>query len=205
MLEQTLGAAVTAGDFSRAITLTRAGLAEVDADQAPLRAARLLDQRGRLMALLGKSDGGRELDEAYRLAAGGSPGVERVRLLADIATHLVKIDPRKAARVAAEAGTDAEALGADVALLSTRIALLCHGERDLERGLAELGRVAAAARAAGTRRPWCSPWCSSRTCSASWGATPSPRRPPRPAWPRPGGWGSAAPPGRTCCPTVPRH
>ena len=61
LLEQTLAAAVTAGDFSRALTLTRAGLAEVDADAAPLRAARLLDQRGRLMALLGKSDGSREL------------------------------------------------------------------------------------------------------------------------------------------------
>ncbi|MFI6234067.1 AAA family ATPase [Micromonospora sp. NPDC050784] len=149
LLEQTLDAAVTAGDFSRAITLTRAGLAEVDAGAAPLRAARLLDQRGRLMALLGKSDGSRELDEAYRLAAGGPPAAERVRLLADIATHLVKIDPQKAARVAAEAATDAEAFGVNVALLSTRIALLCHGERDLTGGLAELGQAAAAARAAG--------------------------------------------------------
>ncbi|MER7590206.1 AAA family ATPase [Micromonospora sp. NPDC127501] len=149
LLEQTLDAAVTAGDFSRAITLTRAGLAEVDVDAAPLRAARLLDQRGRLMALLGKSDGSGELDEAYRLAAGGPPGAERVRLLADIATHLVKIDPQKAARVAAEAAADAEALGEHVALLSTRIALLCHGERDLTGGLAELGQAAAAARAAG--------------------------------------------------------
>ncbi|MGC5319099.1 helix-turn-helix transcriptional regulator [Micromonospora arida] len=149
LLEQTLDAAVTAGDFSRALTLTRAGLAEVDVDAAPLRGARLLDQRGRLMALLGKSDGSRELDEAYRLAAGGPPGAERVRLLADIATHLVKIDPQKAARVAAEAAADAEALGEHVALLSTRIALLCHGERDLTGGLAELGQAAAAARAAG--------------------------------------------------------
>ncbi|WFF00689.1 helix-turn-helix transcriptional regulator [Micromonospora sp. WMMD964] len=149
LLEQTLDAAVTAGDFSRAMTLTRAGLAEVDADAAPLRAARLLDQRGRLMALLGKSDGGRELDEAYRLAAGGPRGAERARLLAEIAAHLVKIDPQKAARVAAEAADDGEALGEHSALLSTRIALLCHGERDLTGGLAELGRAAAAARAAG--------------------------------------------------------
>ncbi|MBQ1015963.1 LuxR family transcriptional regulator, partial [Micromonospora sp. M51] len=59
------------------------------------------------------------------------------------------IDPKKAARVAAEAAADAEALGEQVALLSTRIALLCHGERDLTGGLAELGQAAAAARAAG--------------------------------------------------------
>ncbi|WP_405430431.1 AAA family ATPase [Micromonospora sp. NBC_00617] len=147
LLEQTLDAAVTAGDFSRAITLTRAGLAEVDADAAPLRAARLLDQRGRLMALLGKSDGRPELDEAYRLAAGGPFGVERVRLLADIAAHLVKIDPEQAARVAAEASTDAEALGEELVLLPTRIALLCHqrlGDR-----LAELGSAEGVAQAAG--------------------------------------------------------
>ncbi|MFF0230675.1 AAA family ATPase [Micromonospora sp. NPDC005254] len=147
LLEQTLDAAVTAGDFSRAITLTRAGLAEVDADAAPLRAARLLDQRGRLMALLGKSDGRRELDEAYRLAASGPFGVERVRLLADVAAHLVKIDPEQAARVAAEASTDAEALGEELALLPTRIALLCH--QQLDNRLAELGSAEAVAQAAG--------------------------------------------------------
>ncbi|MET8233779.1 AAA family ATPase [Micromonospora sp. NPDC005298] len=149
LLEQTVDAAVIAGDFSRAITLTRAGLAEVDADAAPLRAARLLDQRGRMLALLGKGDGRRELDEAYRLAAAGPQGVERVRLLADIATHLVKIDPEQAARVAAEAATDVEAPGAEPALLATRIALLCHSERDLEQGLAELTRAEAAARESG--------------------------------------------------------
>ncbi|MEU7843516.1 AAA family ATPase [Micromonospora sp. NPDC049114] len=147
LLEQTLDAAVTAGDFSRAITLTRAGLAEVDADATPLRAARLLDQRGRLMALLGKSDGRRELDEAYRLAAGGPYGVERVRLLADIAAHLVKIDPEQAALVAAEASTDAEALGEELVLLPTRIALLCH--QQLDNRLAELGSAEAVAQAAG--------------------------------------------------------
>ncbi|MEU4334011.1 AAA family ATPase [Micromonospora lupini] len=147
LLEQTLDAAVTAGDFSRAITLTRAGLAEVDADAEPLRAARLLDQRGRLMALLGKSDGRRELDEAYRLAAGGPFGVERVRLLADVAAHLVKIDPEQAARVAAEASTDAEALGEELVLLPTRIALLCHQQQGDR--LAELGRAETVAQAAG--------------------------------------------------------
>ncbi|WP_435208348.1 helix-turn-helix transcriptional regulator [Micromonospora sp. bgisy143] len=148
LLEETLDAAVTAGDFSRAITLTRAGLAEVDADSAPLRAARLFDQRGRLMALLGKSDGRRELDEAYRLASASPRGVERVRLLADIATHLVKIDREKAAQVAAEATVDAEAIGEELILLPTRIALLCHQEWQ-EHGLDELDRAEAVARAAG--------------------------------------------------------
>ncbi|MEH1168328.1 AAA family ATPase [Micromonospora sp. CPCC 205539] len=149
LLGQTLDAAITAGDFSRALTLTRAGLDEVDAAATPLRAARLLDQRGRLLALLGKSDGRGELSEAYRLAAGGPAGVERVRLLADIAAHLVKIDPQQAAEVAAEASADAEALGEGLALLPTQVALVHHRECDLERGLAELRQAEATARAAG--------------------------------------------------------
>ncbi|MEH1057858.1 AAA family ATPase [Micromonospora sp. CPCC 206171] len=149
VLEETLDAATTAGDYSRALTLTRAALAEVDADAAPLRAARLLDQRGRLLALLGKSDGSAELREAYRLAGGVPDGPERVRLLADIAAHLVKIDPQLAAAVAAEARTVAEAVGEDLALLPTRIAMLCRTDRAPDLGLAELRRAEGLARVAG--------------------------------------------------------
>ncbi len=68
LLEETLGAATTAGDYQRALTLTRAALDEVDTGAEPLRAARLLDRRGRMLAMLGKSDGATELREAYRLA-----------------------------------------------------------------------------------------------------------------------------------------
>ncbi|MFE9204725.1 AAA family ATPase [Micromonospora sp. NPDC007230] len=147
VLEETLGAATTAGDLSRALTLTRAALAEVDADAEPLRAARLLDQRGRLLALLGKSDGAAELGAAYRLAAGVPDGPERVGVLADIAAHLVKIDPEQAASVAAEAMAAAEAIGEDVALLPTRIAMLCRTDKAPDLGLAELRRAEARARA----------------------------------------------------------
>ena len=149
VLEETLAAATTAGDYGRAVTLTRAALAEVDTDVEPLRAARLLDQRGRLLALLGKSDGRTELREAYRLAAGVPDGPERVRLLADIAAHLVKIDPEQAASVAAEAMAAAEAVGVDVALLPTRIAMLCRTDKAPDLGLAELRRAEALARESG--------------------------------------------------------
>ncbi|MFD2763345.1 helix-turn-helix transcriptional regulator [Micromonospora eburnea] len=147
VLEETLDAASTAGDLSRALTLTRAGLAEVDSAAEPLRAARLLDQRGRLLALLGKSDGAAELGEAYRLAAGVPDGPERTGLLADIAAHLMKVDPKQAASVAAEATAGAEALGVDLTLLPTRIAMLCRTDRTPDLGLAELRRAEARARA----------------------------------------------------------
>ncbi|MFG2059559.1 AAA family ATPase [Micromonospora sp. NPDC048930] len=147
VLEETLAAATTAGDLSRALTLTRAALAEVDADAEPLRAARLLDQRGRLLALLGKSDGAAELGEAYRLAAGVPDGPERVGLLADIAAHLMKVDPKQAASVAAEAMAGAEAVGGDLVLLPTRIAMLRRTDQTPDLGLAELRQAEARARA----------------------------------------------------------
>ncbi|SCE88550.1 Predicted ATPase [Micromonospora viridifaciens] len=147
VLEETLAAANTAGDLSRALTLTRAALAEVDRDAEPLRAARLLDQRGRLLALLGKSDGAAELGEAYRLAVGVPDGPERVGLLADIAAHLMKVDPKQAASVAAEAMAGAEAVGADLALLPTRIAMLRRTDQTPDLGLAELRHAEARARA----------------------------------------------------------
>ncbi|MFU8873090.1 helix-turn-helix transcriptional regulator [Micromonospora sp. SL4-19] len=150
VLEETLAAATTAGDYNRALTLTRAALAEVDPDAEPLRAARLLDQRGRLLALLGKSDGTDEVRRAYELAAGVPDGPERVRLLSDIAAHLLKIDPERAASVAAEAMAAAEAIGEDVALLPTRIAMICRtGMKAPDLGLAELREAEALARATG--------------------------------------------------------
>ncbi|WNM37450.1 AAA family ATPase [Micromonospora halotolerans] len=149
VLEETLAAATTAGDYSRALTLTRAALAEVDTAAEPLRAAHLLHRRGRLLALLGKSDGTAEVREAYRLAGGLADAPERVRLLADIAAHLVKIDPAQAASVADEAMAAAEAIGEDVALLPTRIALLCRTDKAPDLGLAELRRAEALARATG--------------------------------------------------------
>ncbi|NES12402.1 AAA family ATPase [Micromonospora sp. PPF5-17] len=149
VLEETLAAATTAGDYNRALTLTRAALSEVDTDAEPLRAARLLDQRGRLLALLGKSDGTAEVRRAYELAAGVPDGPERVRLLADIAAHLAKIDPEQAGSVAAEAMVAAEAIGEDVALLPTRIAMLCRTSKTPDLGLAELRRAETLARATG--------------------------------------------------------
>ncbi len=79
LLEETLGAATTAGDYQRALTLTRAALDEVDTGAEPLRAARLLDRRGRMLAMLGKSDGatGRPGPAAAARRPRRSPGPHR--------------------------------------------------------------------------------------------------------------------------------
>ncbi|WP_428964350.1 helix-turn-helix transcriptional regulator [Micromonospora fluostatini] len=124
LLEETRAAATAAGDYQRALTLTRAALAEVDRDTEPLRAARLLSWRGRLKALLGKSDGGAELREAYRLLDAVPDRSSTVRLLTTIAAHLVRVDRAEGIRIAAEALAAAQALGEDVTLLPARLALV---------------------------------------------------------------------------------
>ncbi|WP_092382427.1 helix-turn-helix transcriptional regulator [Micromonospora phaseoli] len=149
VLEETLTAATTAGDYQRALTLTRAALAEVDSEAQPLRGARLLDRRGRMLAMLGKSDGAVELREAYRLVAGVPDGPERLRLLADLADHLARIDHADGARIAAEVVAAAQAVGTDCALLPVQLAVLRRRDGEPDLGLAELRRCEALARAAG--------------------------------------------------------
>ncbi|BCJ61037.1 helix-turn-helix transcriptional regulator [Micromonospora endophytica] len=148
LLEETLDAATTAGDYHRALTLTRAALAEVDTESEPLRAARLLDQRGRMLAMLGKSDGAAELRQAYELAAQVPDGPQRLRLLADLADHLARVDLIEGARIAAEVVQTVTAAGVQDAMLPVQLAVLWRGDSP-DLGLAELRRCAGLARAAG--------------------------------------------------------
>ncbi|MER7456437.1 AAA family ATPase [Micromonospora sp. NPDC126480] len=149
LLEETVAAAAAAGDYHRVLTLSRAALSEVDEAAEPLRAARLLDRRGRMFAMLGKSDGGAELREAYRLASGVPEGPERLRLLADVASHLARVDRVEGTRLAAEVLAAARAAGMDPAQLPMQLAALRRGEGAPDLGLAELRRAEALARAAG--------------------------------------------------------
>nr|WP_309227311.1 AAA family ATPase [Micromonospora thermarum] len=150
LLEETIAAATTAGDYQRALTLTRAALAEVDGTAEPLRAARLLDRRGRMLAMLGKSDGAAELREAYRLAAGAPDGPHRLHLLADVAAHVARVDRAEGALLAADVLAAARAAGADSAELPVQLAMLRRADNAPDLGLAELRRSEALARAAGT-------------------------------------------------------
>ncbi|WBB67145.1 helix-turn-helix transcriptional regulator [Micromonospora sp. WMMD812] len=148
VLEETLDAALTAGDYQRAFTLTRAALAEVDRAAEPLRAARLLDRRGRMLAMLGKGDGAAELREAYRLASEGPDGPQRLEMLAAVASQLARIDPVDGVQIATDVLAAAEAAGLDATLLPVQLAVLCNRKDSVDLGLADIRRAEAAARAA---------------------------------------------------------
>ncbi|WP_240032796.1 ATP-binding protein [Micromonospora globbae] len=149
LLEETVAATVTAGDYQRALTLTRAALAEVDADAEPLRAARLLDRRARMLAMLGKADGAVELREAYRLAGRVPDDTLRLPLLAGIAAQLARIDPVDGTRLASEVLATAQASGVDRALLPVQLTVLARRQGSADLGLAELRRAEQVARATG--------------------------------------------------------
>jgi DNA-binding CsgD family transcriptional regulator len=144
LLEASLAAASSAGDFTRAMALTRAALAEVDFDTDPLRAARLLERRGKLMRTLGKSDGLSLLRQAYELTRRIEDQAGRATLLAEIASALASIDAEESWRVAEEAIASARTLG-DVALeVSATVTMgrVCGDQMSAEDGLAETLRAA---------------------------------------------------------------
>ncbi|MEO3746056.1 AAA family ATPase [Plantactinospora sp. B5E13] len=148
VLEATLVATSTAGDYSRAVTLTRATLGELDQAAEPARAARVLLLRGRLLRTLGKADGSAEVRQAYALAVGATDDPGRPRLLADIAFQAARVDREEGARIAEEAMVAARASGRDDALTAATLAAgwVC-GRRDV--ALADLRRAERLARTTG--------------------------------------------------------
>ncbi|MEE6260477.1 helix-turn-helix transcriptional regulator [Plantactinospora sonchi] len=151
VLEATLAATSTAGDYSRALTLTRATLAELDQTAEPMRAARVLLLRGRLLRTLGKADGVDDLRQAYVLAAEVSDDPGQARLLADIAFQVAKVDRNEAARIAEEAMAAARASGRDDAVTAAILATgwACSLRVSAEESLADLRRAEQLARATG--------------------------------------------------------
>ncbi|MEU4241061.1 AAA family ATPase [Actinoplanes sp. NPDC026619] len=125
LLEEAALAAIDSGEHHRALTLTRAALGDLDAQASPLRAARLLLRRAKLLRNTGKSDGAAECAESYRLLGLAPAGSDRVRLLADLAHVLSSTDPEQAARVAQEAMA---ASAAETDLATTVAAEVAHGE-----------------------------------------------------------------------------
>ncbi|MEV8507555.1 AAA family ATPase [Actinoplanes sp. NPDC051475] len=151
LLEESALAAIDAGDHQRALKLTRAALADLDHAAEPLRAARLLVRRAKLLYNAGKSDGADESREAYRLLHGVAASQERVVLLADVSYQLSGVDDEEAGRVAAEAMAAAAELG-DV---STEVAATivygraCGGRLPAEEALPTMEAAAVRARATG--------------------------------------------------------
>jgi len=150
LLEQSLNAAIKAGDHARALSVTRAALAEVDSAREPLRAARLLERRAKLLRTFGKSDGMTELLQAYALAQRVDSGEQRAHLVADLAAAIASIDREEAGRMAQEAAAIARDLGDAAAGVSAAITFgrVCSRALSAEAGLAEMERAAIEAHAA---------------------------------------------------------
>ena len=151
LIEESMLACYVAGDFKRALTLTRAALDGVDRDAAPLRAARLLVRRGKLLSTLGKSDGVAEMREAVTLAEAVTDDPARAEVLADVAHHVSRVDRVEGARIAAMAQRAAEALGQSAAEVSALLTLgrVCSRVVAADVGVPELRRAEELARSIG--------------------------------------------------------
>jgi predicted ATPase/DNA-binding CsgD family transcriptional regulator len=151
LLERTGLVSIEAGDHQRALKLTRAALAGLDAEAEPLRAARLLVRRSKLLYNAGKSDGATEAREAHRLLRAAPPSRERVTLMADVAYALGGVDDGEAGRVASEAIVAAAEVGDVSTEVSATLtyAHVCGGRMSALEALPEVTKAAARARAAG--------------------------------------------------------
>jgi predicted ATPase/DNA-binding CsgD family transcriptional regulator len=148
LLEETGLIAIDAGDHQRALKLTRAALADLDAEAEPVRAARLLVRRSKLLYNAGKSDGAAEAREAHRLLGKAPQSQERVALLADVAYALGGVDDDEAGRVASEVIAAAGAMGDVSAQVSAIITYgdVCGGRLSARDALPAMEAAAARAR-----------------------------------------------------------
>jgi DNA-binding CsgD family transcriptional regulator len=151
LLEETALSAIDSGDHMRALSLTRAALADLDAGAEPVRAARLLVRRAKLLYNMGKSNGVPEAWEAYRLLRSAPNSSERVMLMADVAYQLAGFDNTDAGRIAEEAKAAAVEIGDVATEVSATITFgqVCAGHIPGEEGLVSMQEAAARARATG--------------------------------------------------------
>jgi DNA-binding CsgD family transcriptional regulator len=143
VLEKAIEAADLAGETERGVAFAKAALREID---DPLRAAGVLEQRGRLKIRLGHRTALDDLREAARLVPVDRPSVTRARVLSTLAQHLYLLpngadearelvtEALAAAREAGDATVEAHAL--------TTLAACDFTEADAERHLAVLAEAA---------------------------------------------------------------
>jgi DNA-binding NarL/FixJ family response regulator len=151
LLERTGLVSIEAGDHPRALKLTRAALADLDAEAEPLRAARLLVRRSKLLYNAGKSDGAAEAREAYRLLLTAPQSQERVMLIADAAYALGGVDDEEAGKVASEAMAAALEVGDVSAAVTAAITYgqVCGGRLSAREALPAMEQTAERARKTG--------------------------------------------------------
>jgi DNA-binding CsgD family transcriptional regulator/tetratricopeptide (TPR) repeat protein len=99
LLEETALVAIESGELQRALSLTRAAIGDLDAGAEPVRAARLLVRRAKLLRTAGKSDGFGETKEAYRLLTEATDGPDRAELLGEVAYLFASMDGDEVARI----------------------------------------------------------------------------------------------------------
>ncbi|MFF5292588.1 helix-turn-helix transcriptional regulator [Paractinoplanes globisporus] len=151
LLEEAAMVAIDAGDHMRALTLTRVALGDLDAEAEPLRAARMLLRRAKLLRNAGKSDGAAQCEEAYRLLGMASQGPDRVRLLAEVAHVYSGIDGERATEIAREAKDAAAAEGDLATVVAAEVVFgeVCAGRMPPGEALPTVYAAAERARAAG--------------------------------------------------------
>jgi predicted ATPase/DNA-binding CsgD family transcriptional regulator len=151
LLEEAAGVAIDAGENKRAMKLTRAALADLDHAAEPLRAARLLVRRSKLLRNAGSSDGAAEAREAYQLLRTAPNSAERVLVLAAVAHGLADVDDEQTTLIAQEALTAAAELGDVVSEVSAAVTFnrVCSGVVPAQEGLKAVREAVDRARAAG--------------------------------------------------------
>ncbi|MEU4427319.1 AAA family ATPase [Actinoplanes sp. NPDC024001] len=151
LLEEAALVAIDSGDHMRALSLTRAALGDLDCDAEPLRAARLLVRRAKLLRNAGKSDGAPEAREAYRLLQLAPHDKTWLRLLGDVAYVFAGIGGDEAGRIAQEVKDGAAGLGDEAAQISAEIIYgkVCGGQLAVAEALPVMRQSVERARANG--------------------------------------------------------
>ncbi|WP_308209214.1 helix-turn-helix transcriptional regulator [Actinoallomurus purpureus] len=144
VLEMAIDASDLAGETERGVAFAKAALKEID---DPIRAAGVLEHRGRLKIHLGHPKALDDLREAARLVPADPPSAVRARVLSTLAQHLYLLPAglEEARALAVEALTTARAVGdATVeAHALTTIAGCDFSDAEGERHLAELAKAEA--------------------------------------------------------------
>jgi DNA-binding CsgD family transcriptional regulator/tetratricopeptide (TPR) repeat protein len=143
VLEKAIEAADLAGETERGVAFAREALKEID---DPLRAAGVLEQRGRLKIRLGHRTALDDLREAAWLVPVEPPSVTRARVLSTLAQHLYLLPNRaEEARALASEALDVAREAGDATVEAhalTTIAACDFVETDAERHLAVLAEAA---------------------------------------------------------------
>ncbi|WP_424528917.1 helix-turn-helix transcriptional regulator [Sphaerisporangium viridialbum] len=121
VIRQTITVAHLAGEFERGISLAKAALREIDSDADPVRAARVLRQRGLVRYDLGRAGFLEDLRTAARLVPADPPTELRAKVLENLARTLhgpdawaereaLAEEAMRIARLVGDADTEAGAL-----------------------------------------------------------------------------------------------